>query len=167
MSTREGPRRESVRKDRCSSAVFLLFSFCVSFEAYRLGLGTWKHLGAGYFPFVASVALGVISLSLLVGTFLKGLSSANHTEDAEDSRPIRWQYIVLTIAGMLGYVAIFDQLGFVPSTLLIMVFLVRVVGGATWRVTTVTALSITIASYLLFDVALDARLPKGILEELF
>ena len=158
---------EGARKNVCSSALFLLFSVYIAFESYGLDLGTWKRLGPGYFPFVASIALGIVSLSLLVRTVLKEPLRKVPAARAEGPQPINWRCIVLTVAGMLVYVAIFDRLGFVPSTFLIMVFLIRAVGRAVWRVTIITALSITIASYLLFEVALDARLPKGILEELF
>ena len=62
---------------------------------------------------------------------------------------------------MLVYVVIFSWLGFVLSTFVVMIFLVWAVGRAPWHVSLVTALSITIASYLLFEVALDAQLPKA------
>ena len=158
---------EGTRKNVCSSALFLLFSVYIAFESYRLGLGTWKRLGPGYFPFVASIALGIISLSLLTRTILKERLRKLTAVRADGPQPINWRYIVLTVAGMLVYVAIFDGLGFIPSTFLIMVFLVRAVGRAVWRVTIITALSITVASYLLFEVALDAHLPQGIFEKLF
>ena len=155
------------RKNVCSSAAFVLFSVYIALESYRLGLGTWKRLGPGYFPFVASVALGIISLSLLIKALLREFLRQRPTVRADRSQSINWRYIALTVAAMLMYVAIFDGLGFIPSTFLIMAFLVRAVGRAVWRVTIITALSITIASYLLFEVALDARLPQGIFEKLF
>jgi putative tricarboxylic transport membrane protein len=158
---------ERRRKNLCSAAVFVFFSLYIAFESYRLGLCSWKQLGPVYFPFVASAALGIIGLSLLIRTVVKEPLGKIRPKRAEDGEPINWRYIVLTVAGMLVYVAIFDWLGFVASTLLMLVFLVRAVARASWRLTIITALSITVASYLLFELALDAGLPKGILENLF
>lgn len=155
------------RKSVYSSLLFLLFSVYISIESYRLGLGTSRTPGPGIFPFIAGVALGVVSLSLLFGTLLTEPLKKMVAEHGEDSEPMNWQNIFLTLAAMLVYVAIFSWLGFVLSTFLIMIFLVWAVGGARWHVSLVTALSITIASYLLFEIALDAQLPKGVLEALF
>jgi putative tricarboxylic transport membrane protein len=155
------------RKNLYSSLLFLLFSVYISIESYRLGLGKLSMPGPGTFPFIASVALGIISASLLIRTVLKEPPSKTLGELSEDSEPIKWQNIFLTLAAMLVYVVIFSWLGFVLSTFVVMIFLVWAVGRAPWQVSLVTALSITIASYLLFEVALDAQLPKGILDFLF
>lgn len=152
------------RKNVYSSLLFLLFSVYISIESYRLGPGTLRKPGAGYFPFIASAALGIISLSVLIRTLLKEAPKPIMEDSVTRAEPLNWQNIVLTLVAMLVYVAIFSWLGFVLSTFLIMVFLVWVVGGARWHVSLITALSVTLASYLLFEVALDAQLPKGILE---
>ena len=158
---------EGARKNVCSSILFLLFSVYISSQSYRLGLGTLRSPGPGYFPFVASVALGIAGLSLLIRTLLKEPLKKMAAGHGEDSERINWRNILLTLAAMLVYVAIFSWLGFALGTFLIMVFLVWAVGGARWHVSLITALAITLASYLLFEVALDAQLPKGILEVLF
>jgi putative tricarboxylic transport membrane protein len=155
------------RKNVYSSILFLLFSVYISIESYRLGLGKLSMPGPGTFPFIASAALGIISASLLIRTLLKEPLKKTVAEPSEASEPINWQNIFLTLAAMLVYVVIFGWLGFVLSTFVVMIFLVWAVGRAPWHVSLITALSITIASYLLFEVALDAQLPKGILDLLF
>ena len=155
------------RKNVYSSILFLLLSVYISIESYRLGLGKLSMPGPGTFPFIAGAALGIISASLLIRTLLKEPLRKTLAEPGEDSEPINWQNIFLTLAAMLVYVVILNWLGFVLSTFVLMIFLVWAVGRARWHVSLITALSITIASYLLFEVALDAQLPKGILELLF
>jgi putative tricarboxylic transport membrane protein len=155
------------RKNIYSSILFFLFSVYIAIESYRLGLGKLSMPGPGTFPFIASAALGIISASLLIRTLFKETSRETIADVSDDSEPINWQNIVLTLAAMLVYVGIFSWLGFVLSTFGIMIFLVREVGKAPWHVSLLTAASITLASYLLFEVALDAQLPKGILDFLF
>jgi len=88
------------RKSVYSSLLFLLFSVYISIESYRLGLGTLRMPGPGIFPFIAGVALGVVSLSLLFGTLLTEPLKKMVAEYGEDSEPINWQNIFLTLAAM-------------------------------------------------------------------
>ena len=155
------------RKNIYSSMLFFLFSVYIAIESYRLGLGKLSMPGPGTFPFIASAALGIVSAALLIRTLLKETFKETVASASDDSEPINWRNIVLTLAAMLVYVAIFSRLGFVLSTFGIMLFLVWTVGRAAWHVSLVTAVSITVVSYLLFEVALDAQLPKGILDIFF
>ena len=152
-----------------STLFWLLFAIYISIESYHLGLGRWNMPGAGYFPFMAGVLLGGISFSLLVKALLKVSVGKPSLEKAstklnESESPLNWHNIILTLAGMLVYIPLLHWLGFVLSTLLLMVFLIRAVGRQGWFVSIIAALSVTLASYLIFELALDSQLPKGILE---
>lgn len=150
-----------VNKDIFSKIFMMLFAIYISIESYRLGLGKWSMPGPGYFPFIAGVVLGTISLSLLVQTLLKAsLKSLKLTEPTER---LNWQNIILTLSGMLTYVFLINWVGFVLCTFLLMVFLIWAVGRRHWSIALIAAGSITLASYLLFEVLLDAQLPRGFL----
>lgn len=158
---------DTIKKDLWSTSFWLLFAIYISIESYHLGLGSWNMPGPGYFPFGAGVLLGTISLSLLVKIFLRepfikipgGLSVS-----AEEPN---WRNVILTPAAMLVFVAIFNWLGFLSSTFLLMIFFLRVIGKRTWLFSLIAGASITLSSYLLFELTLDAELPKGIMEGLF
>lgn len=152
---------EAARKNLFSVAFWLLFSIYIAIESYRLGLGKWSLPGPGYFPFVTSVLLGMISLSLLVKTLLR--SSLGKKEVADLPARLNWQNIVLTLVGMFVYVFLLDWMGFVLCTFFLMIFLILAVGRWRWFVSLIAALSITLVSYLLFEVLLDSHLPKGFL----
>ena len=145
----------------------LLFSIYIIIESYRLGLGALRMPGPGYFPFGAGIALGIVSLGLLTKILLKGDLKKILTLRNTSEEHLNWKNIILTLVSMFVYVIIFNGVGFVLSTFLTMVFLIWAVGKARWQISLITALSITLASYLLFDVALEADLPKGLLEVLF
>ncbi len=151
-------------KDTQSSLFWLLFAIYISVESYSLGLGKWSMPGTGYFPFVAGVLLGMISLSLLIRTLLKTSLKKILSNRSKDLEPLNWKNLILTLAGMLVYVFFLHWLGFALDTFLLMIFLIWAVGRRSWFVSITSALSITVASYLLFERALDCQLPKGILE---
>jgi len=67
------------------------------------------------------------------------------------------------LAGMIVYSFIFDKIGFILSTFLLIVFFLRVIAPQRWAVTILIAFFCAVGSYLLFDVLLSAELPKGIL----
>jgi putative tricarboxylic transport membrane protein len=146
------------------SAIFwVIFSAYIAIESYRFGFGRLGVPGPVYFPFLSSIALGGISLFMLIKTLLREPVKREIKEDA-NSEPIIWRNLVLTFVVMLVFVAALHWLGFVLDTFLMMFFLIWAVGKKNWRMSIITALCITIASYLLFEIALEAQLPKGILE---
>ena len=119
--------------------------------------------GPGYFPFGAGVLLGVIGLSLLVKALFRESLKRIPVVSTNPPGPLKWQNIILTLAGMLVYIFLLSWLGFVLCTFLLMVYFVWIVGKQRWAVSLIASLSVTMASYLLFEVLLDAGLPKGIL----
>jgi len=153
--------KNAIRTLDVSSGLFLfLFAIFIAIESYRLGLGEWNNPGAGYFAFAGAFILGIISLSV----FLKGLRKRSEKEiSISVSERLRWQNVVSVLAGMIVYTFIFDKIGFIFSTFLLIVFFLRVVAPQRWSVTVLIALSCAVGSYLLFDVLLSAELPKGIL----
>ena len=54
------------RADRISGIFWLLFAIFVGIESYRLGLGTLHKPGPGFLYFWTSIALGIMSLVVLI-----------------------------------------------------------------------------------------------------
>lgn len=147
-----------MKREIFTSLFWLLFAIYIAIESYRLGLGTWGMPGPGYFPFGAALFIGIISLSTLVRTLRKGPS-----EYVSVSFPERqWRAVVLSLVSMVGYFLLLNRLGFVLCTLLFAVFFLRVIMLKRWFYTLAAALSIALAAHLLFNVLLNAQLPRGI-----
>ena len=148
------------RLDIYSGLFLLLFAIFIALESYRLGLGNWNNPGAGYFAFGAALVLGIISLSV----FAKGLRKTSGKKiSISDSERLLWQNVVFVLAGMIVYTFIFDKIGFISSTFLLIVFFLQIVAPQRWLVTILTAFFCAVGSYLLFNVFLSAELPKGVL----
>ena len=158
---------ETARKDFFSTLLWLIFATVISIESCRLGLGKWSMPGPGYFPFGAGILLGLISLSILIKSLLKVPFKKMATVLPHPQERPNWQSVVLTLVGMFLYVLLLNRLGFVLCTFLLIAFFVWVIGKRNWFGSFTAALFTTAASYLLFEVLLDAQLPKGILELFF
>ncbi len=146
------------RLDFWGDVFWLLFAIYVSVEAYRLGLGSWRNPGDGYFPFGAGLLLGIMSLSTLIKP--PGMS-----EKASDSisEELKWENVVVVLMTMVLYVFLFNKIGFVPCTFLLFVFLLRVIGHGRWVTSIVVGFIVTLSSYVLFEILLKAELPLSIL----
>jgi putative tricarboxylic transport membrane protein len=149
--------------DAVNTLSLLFFAIFIAIESYRLGLGEWRNPGPGFFAFGGAVILGFTSLSAFLREVRK-MFRKNMSDSASASEPVQWNKVVfLVIAAMIVYAAMFEKIGFVLASFLLIGFLLRVVGRQRWVVTILIALFCSIAAYVLFDVLLGSQLPRGIL----
>ncbi len=145
-----------ITTDRWTGFFFILFSFYVCFESWRLGVGSFFRPGAGFFPFYSSALLGVLSLILGFFTFRGKVEKADPWTDAGNT-------VTVSLA-LLGFALLLTWLGFVITTFLFILFLLRAVERRAWLFSAGAALSISAAFYIVFGLWLKAQLPAGILE---
>jgi hypothetical protein len=128
-------------------------------HAYYLGLGDFREPGPGFIFFLAGVALTVLSaIDLLVTVFLK----AKKDESLKQLwSGVRWQKIVNVPLGLCAWAFFLDWLGFNICTLLLMIFLFRIVEKLKWWITISSSCLIIATSYLVFMLWLDIPLPRG------
>ena len=148
------------RLDIYSSGFWLLLSIYIAVESYRLDLGNWHTPGPGYFSFGAALLLGVMSLSVFVKALLKPSKGETLAVAPEE---VRWQNVVLVLASMFFYVLLLNSVGFVLCTFLLLVFFLLGVSRQRFLTAILIASLVTIGSYIVFDILLNAQLPKGIL----
>lgn len=127
-------------------------------ESYRLGLGEVHAPGSGFLTFYTAALLGV--LSLISGIqFWKG--------PKEETGRIRtassWQKGALLLIVLFLYVSVFNILGFLLGTFLLLLFLYRLAEPRKWGTLLFASASTVFAAYFLFDMVLGNRLPKGFL----
>lgn len=150
-----------MRKDLWSSLFWVLFAVYFSIESYRLGLGRWSMPGPGYFPFGAAVIFGGVSLSVLIEILLK--EQSKEVSIAASREKIYWWNLILIMVAMFTYILLFNKVGFVLCTFLLLFFLMRVVSRERWIFSLITASMVAATSHLLFNILLNAGLPRGFL----
>lgn len=143
--------------DRLTGFVFLILSLGICLESVRLSLGVLHRPGPGFISFIAGVAMGVLSLVIIIRNISKGGKRTLWPPEANKKG-------VGTIIGLLlGYALLLDLLGFLATTILFFLFTSRFVAHLSWRSSAVLAISSSVAAYLIFQVWLKTQLPTGIL----
>ena len=144
-----------INTDRWTGPFFILFSLYVCFESWRLGVGSFFRPGAGFFPFYSGALLGVLSVILGVLTFRGKVERAESWTDMGNT-------VTVSLA-LLGFALLLTWLGFVITTFLFILFLLRAVERRAWLLSASAALFISAAFYVVFGLWLKAQLPAGIL----
>ena len=141
---------------------WLLLSFYLSVESYRLGLSTANRPGPGFFPFIATIGIGLIAVFRLVNSIRKSSPDENSKLGlAEEAR-----LVVCVVAGMIAYAFALNLLGFLFCTFLLVAFYLKVIAARGWLVTLSFAATAALASHFFFDVLLRADLPRGLVSGL-
>jgi len=132
----------------------LLLGIVFLYNSYELTLGRFSKPGPGLWPFILSALMIGLSILLLISTY-----KINDYEkfSAKAKYPA---YSCIVIA---AYISLFDVLGAIISSLLLLIFWIRFLGKESWYLSIVVASGITALIYLLFIVGLDLPLPAGLL----
>jgi len=69
--------------------------------------------------------------------------------------------MVLTVLALLGYAVIMNYLGFLMSTFIFLVFLLRVIEPQRWPVALLGSLVASTAFFCIFEIGLQSQLPRG------
>lgn len=135
--------------------------FCTS--ALRYGLIRAGAPGSGLFPLIAGIIL--IGLSLIVLISSANMKDDNEKELKEDFFPRQdsLKKILLALFGLFAYWISLEYFGFLLTTFMIMIFLLRLIETQRW----ITILAITILAtasfHIVFRLWLKVQLPAGIL----
>jgi putative tricarboxylic transport membrane protein len=138
----------------------------VTFWSYRLGLGTLTNPGPGFLPFWCALILAGLSCLVFVHRRLA------RTEG--EARKIRqlWQGVgwvkgIYVVAALLAYSLLFTTLGYLLSTIALLLFLFKAIEPQKWTVAVGGAVLASFGSFVLFARWLDVQLPRGVLERFF
>jgi putative tricarboxylic transport membrane protein len=150
------------KPDLLLSFILLAVTFGASMEIRNLPIGSFGTPGAGFFPLLVTILLGLLSVVLLA----QSLREKGNKRGSGSNVWGEWKNVTLTVACLLGFIVFFERLGFLISTFLLMAFLLYVVGRRKLTLTMATALVSAFVCHLLFNSLLNASLPMGILSGL-
>ncbi len=150
-------RRANGRSPDPSSAFFFGLGLLICYGAIRLGLGGLNEPGPGFIFFWCGLILALLSIVAFVS-----LRAAPDEAEDGDRQDTIWSKIGLIIACLLAYASVLERLGYVVSTFLLMVIILRIIESKRWYVVASFGLCAAVGSYLLFAVVLKGNLPAGI-----
>lgn len=147
--------------NRISNIFLLGFSVLILSLSLKLGIGNVQKPGPGFVPFLTSILL--LSLSSLI--FIKEIRGS--AEDGGKISFIKWENLTKPInlmIALIGYTFLFETLGYLISTFLLMLAMFIIYEAKRWHVQMITAAIIVSLSFLLFYVWLRVPLPTGLFD---
>jgi len=155
-----------VGRDRWSAAGLALLAIMYLLVARRYPVDTLATPGAGVIPLMAGVALLATAIWLLIvattarpARDVGGLSGsgAAPTRPIESSPVLRSPFVLA--AALILYAALLPRLGFIASSLALVVLASRLMGARGWWRPVVLGLGVAGAAHLLFARWLGVPLP--------
>ena len=141
-----------------ASLIFIFLGGAIAIGALRYDFGSFQNPGAGFVPFFSGFAIALFSAFTLLRALKLG------------SPPLReiwagtwWRRAFIVTVALLLYSSFLNQLGFLVSSVILLIFLFRVLEPSSWRGTIFAALVTTLGFYLVFQIWLEAQLPAGLL----
>ena len=148
------------RTDRISSVFWVLFAIFVGIESKRLGLGTLHEPGPGFLFFGASIALGIMSLVILIRAWMSKKTEGTKISIFSGENIPK---ILLVLISLFLYAFFMETLGFIVVTLLLLIFLLGIIEKKKLGYTIFVSAGVTAIAYLIFEIWLRSQLPRGLL----
>ena len=147
------------RAELWAAAAWLALSLFVTWAGWDLGIGTVAAPGSGFLPFWAGLMMCGFSLAVLWSAVREGGPSL-----ASLWTGVRWGNVVLMIASLSVYAALLETLGFLMSTIPLLLVLLRGVDPVPWRTAIPIAVISTLGVWWVLKRALLIQLPAGMFE---
>lgn len=152
------------KADRYSAFVWFVFSLLASYQSYRLGMGSLHQPGPGFVFFWTAIIVAMLSLAVVIKSFVEKTGEERKEERVFAMKGVR--KVTLVVTALLLYALLIERVGFVILTFLLLIFLLKAIEKKPWLLTLLVGVTVTAVSYLLFEVALQSQLPKGLLGRL-
>lgn len=139
-----------------SGLVGLALSIFVIWSGYALKLGTINDPGSGYVLFYAGLLMVVFSLIILYGAVKDGGPTFLSLW-----RDVLWTKPLLVIALLVAFALVFETLGFLASTILLLIALLRVIDPVVWTRAIPIAILVPFICWYVLQKLLLIQLPSG------
>jgi putative tricarboxylic transport membrane protein len=145
-------------REKYPAIFLLLFSIYVCSESAQLGLGAIHKPGSGFISFWSGIFLGVVALILLIQNIR--VAKGNKAQEAKEKT--NWKAGTIILVSLFGYILFLQHLGFIITTILFVLVLLKWIEKKGWALSILTSLILAFACYYVFRILLHAELPKGL-----
>lgn len=145
--------------DQRTSLFWLVIGLVIAFFSLKYGLGSLSSPGPGFLPFLTG--LTIIGLSLTV--FLQQIKKKGRERTRDLWTRAHWPSVLMVLGALVLYTLLFNFLGFILDTFLLIAFLLRIMEPMGWPKVLFGAVCAAGGSYVVFQLWLGAQLPKGFL----
>jgi putative tricarboxylic transport membrane protein len=147
------------RADQITGIIMLVFSLAVMEGARRMPPSGTFGPGAGFLPFWLGIAMGILSIILLVNATREPAQGSSPSPFPKGQAIIA---ILETAGALAAFILLLETLGFLISIVLLTAFLLRIVERVGWLTTVTVAVANSAGLYVVFQILLGVSLPKNI-----
>jgi len=149
------------KTDQGNGVFLVILAGCICWGSILLPYGNIHNPGPGFFPLWLGIILGALSIGLI-------LQAGRQEEGGRalgdiPAEKIRWQKVLFVLISLVLYGCLMNILGFLIVTFLLMAFLLRFIEPQPWKSVIGWTLVGSLGSYLVFEVWMKLRLPRGFL----
>ena len=137
----------------------LALSAFVVWSGYALQLGTIHDPGSGYVMFYAGLLMVLFSLIILLSAIKEGGPTFRSLW-----QNVLWTKPLIVIAALVVFTVLFEPLGFLISTTLLLIVLLRVIDPVPWGKAIAIAVLVPLVCWYVLDKLLLIQLPSGLLK---
>ena len=131
--------------------IFVGAAFAIGATGYNFGAAV--RPGPGYFPFGLGIILAVLGVIVFITSFVRRCT------DGDPIGAIPWRPLICVVGAIVFFAIGLPRLGFVIAFPLMIVLTSYASTEFTWKGALLTALVLTIASYLIFIFGLQLNIP--------
>jgi putative tricarboxylic transport membrane protein len=146
-----------IRREKITLLLWFLLCVFVSFESWRMGLGSLRAPGPGFLTFGVSVVVALLVATLALKE--RGKKAPVNVTPLFKGKKIR--NMIFGFGFLFAYPLLLNYLGFFLCNLLFAGLCLKVIAGKKWGMVLAVSIGVSIACYLLFDAWLALQLPKG------
>lgn len=145
--------------DQRTSLFWMIIGLIIAVSSLKYGLGSLSAPGPGFLPFLS----GLTITGLAIVVFVQQLSRGGKERLSDLWRKRHWPKMLMVLAALVVYTLLFNVLGFLLDTFLLIAFLLRLLEPMGWTKVLAGAVCASGGSYVIFQLWLEAQLPKGFL----
>ena len=134
----------------------LALSIFVVWSGYALGLGSISDPGSGYVMFYAGLLMILFSLIILFSAIKNGGPTFLSLW-----RNVLWTKPLIVIALLVAFTLLFETLGFLVSTIILLIVLLRVIDPVAWSRAIPIAILVPLIAWYVLQKLLLIQLPSG------
>lgn len=148
-----------MRSDIAVATILLALAGYIFLAAGALPFGTLRVPQTAFFPKVLAALLAILSLVLLAQAFARTKAPLVSNKIGAAG----WIRIGATLATLAGFAIVLERLGFLLTTFVLMICLLRAIEAQSWGKVIAVALATSLITYGLFSRLLGVPLPAGVL----
>jgi putative tricarboxylic transport membrane protein len=142
--------------------VWIGIGFIICILSLQFDLGSFHAPGPGFVAVLSGLFVSAIGLAMIIA---RAASKRGPSDTSKQEHPFRigsWRRLVYTMALLLAYIILFEPVGFVITTFLLMFGLFFDFEKRNYAWSLFFSVVTAAISYLSFEVWLRCQLPRGI-----